>query len=211
MTVTFPIDLLDKTGFQPQGYDFSLFRRQEYSRTASGVSIAKDLGDPLWTLAATTSPLTTDDALDFEALAETLDGSLGTFRAWDIRRSLPRHHADGDFTDEAMIEAIGANRKSLSISSLPAHFTLARGDYLSFVVSGFMHLFQVAETKVANGEGVISAMEIRPHLPVGATAGTAIVLKRPHTVMMMVPGSLTKSQQSGLHSIVSFKAFQARF
>jgi hypothetical protein len=211
MTVTFPINLLGSVGFQPQGYSFSLLRRQEYSRTAGGITLAKDFGTPLWTLAASTSPLTADDALDFEALAETLDGGLGTFRAWDIRRTYPRHYLGGNFADEAVVSAIRPDGKSISVAGLDAGFVLARGDYLSFPVYGFMSLFQVVETKVANTDGQISSLELRPHIPAGAQANTDIVLKEPYTLMAMVPGSLSKSQHDALHSVISFKAYEARF
>ena len=204
-------DLIRDKLIVPDGYKFALLYRQEYSRQANGITIPKDMGRPIWTMDATTKPMPHDEALAFEAKMETLDGGLGTFKAWDVRKPYPSAYPNGDFADTGKIAAIGGNRKSLSLYDLPGNFVLSIGDYLSFQGYGWASLHRIGQSITANSSGVTGQFEIRPHLWFTVDVDTPVTLKRPSTVMSIMPGSITPSQYDALHSVLSFQAYQVPY
>lgn len=209
MTVTFPRnDILTTYPIAPEGYKFQPMYRQELSRQANGVTLIKDFGTSLWTLAASSVPLFHADALDFEAMLSSMDNGIGTFHGFDARRPYPRSKPDGIFSDTSEISTVGGNGKSLALSGLPAGMVLSRGDHLAFNVAGWRSLHQVMETVTASGPGVSPLFEVRPHLFPGTTVGLDVTLKQPATVMMLVPGSVVPQQFDALKIVISFQAFQ---
>lgn len=204
-------DLIRDKLIVPDGYRFALLYRQEYSRQANGISIPKDMGRPIWTMDATTKPMPHDEALAFEAKMETLDGGLGTFNAWDVRKPYPSAYRNGDFADTGKIATIASNRKALSLYNLPGSFALSVGDYLSFQGYGWASLHRIVQAVTANGSGVTTQFEIRPHLWFTVDVDTPVVLKKAFTVMSIIPGSITPSQNDALHSVVTFQAYQVPY
>lgn len=201
-------DLITDGRIAPTSFKFSLLYRQEYSRQASGVTIPKDMGRPLWMMEASTIVMPHHEALAFEAKMEMLDGGLGTFNAWDVRKPYPSAYPNGDFPDTGKIATIGSNRKSLSLYNLPGSFALSIGDYLSFQGHGWASLHRIVQAVTANGSGVTAQFEIRPHLWFNVDVDTPVVLKRAFTIMSVEPGSITPTQVDALHSTLSFRAFQ---
>lgn len=209
MSVSFPrSDVLTAVGFVADGYDFKLNYRQEQSRTAGGKTFVKDLGSPLWTLKATTAALRLDDALDYEAILETLDGGVQPFMAYDLRRPYPRQHADGVFGDNGAVASVGGDNKSLSVSGLDAGFQVSRGDYLVIDTPGGKKLHLVCENSTASPSGVLAGFEVRPHLWPATGVGQAVRFKKPAIPMTMLPGSIAKTQMGGLHTSITFSAMQ---
>lgn len=209
MTVIFPRnDILTTHRISAEGYKFQPMYRQELSRQANGVTLIKDFGTSLFTLAATSFPLNNEDAVDFEAMLSSMDNGIGTFHAFDMRRPFPKSKSDGDFSNTAKISSIGINGKSLALSGLPAGMVLSRGDYLAFDVPGWRALHQIMETVIASGAGVSPTVEVRPHLMVGSAVGADVDLKQPATVMMLVPGSVTQNRVDARNTVISFQAFQ---
>jgi hypothetical protein len=209
MAVSFPrSDVLSAVGFVADGYEFKLNYRQEQSRSAGGVTFVKDLGSPLWTLKATTAALRLDDALDYEALLETLEGGVQTFMAYDLRRPYPRQHSTGAFSDTGVTATVGGNNKSIAVSGVDPGFQVSRGDYLVIEVAGAKKLHQVSEPSTASAGGVLALFEVRPHLWPGAAAGQPVRFKKPAIPMTMLPGSIAKTQMGALHTSINFAAMQ---
>lgn len=206
MTVTFPRTDILSVGFSDQ--TFSLMMRQEFSRTAGGVTYGKDLGDPLWTATYTTQPLANDDAVAYEAALTSLDGVINAFEAGDLRKTTPRHYPAGDFTDEAVIETLGTNNKSLSLSNLEPGFELSVGDFVAFDYGDNRALHQVMEAATADEDGTTIEFEVRPHIRAGAEVGAAVKLKNASAVMSLQPGSIKVSASGGIHTVISFGAIQ---
>lgn len=207
MSISFPrTDIL--TPFLFANQSLRLSSRQEFSRMASGVTIGKDFGSALWMADYTTVAMPNDDALVLEAKLNSLDGVIGTFEAGDIRRPYPKAHANGAFGDTGVIASVNANNKALSLSGLNAGMTLSVGDYLSFDYGGARALHQVVEAVVANGLGATSEFEVRPHLRPGWSLGTAVKLKLPKGVFVLVPDSIASATVGPMDSTISFKAMQ---
>ncbi len=209
MSISYPrTDVLSTVGFVADGYEFRLNYRQEQSRSAGGVTFVKDFGSPLWSLKATTAALRLDDALDYEALLETLEGGVQPFMAYDLRRPYPRQHSDGVFSDTGVISTVGANNKSIAVSGVDPGFQVSRGDYLTIDIAGEKKLHQVSETRTANAGGVLALFEVRPHLWPGTLVGQLVRFKKPSIPMTMLPGSIVKTPLGGLHTSISFSAMQ---
>lgn len=209
MALTFPrTDILSAVAFQDQ--TFQLMFRQEYSRTAYGTTLGKDLGPALWSASYTTAPMYADEALSFEAMLNSLDGVIQQFEAGDLRRVFPKAYPDGDFADTGAIASVNANNKAISMSGLSAGFVISQGDFLAFDYGGSRALHQAVEGATANGSGVTAEFEVRPHIRPGFTLSpaTAVRLKNPRGRFALVPGSVSSRVQGGLFTIVSFEAVQ---
>jgi hypothetical protein len=215
MAISFPrTDVLSSVSFEDQP-QFQLVSRQEFSRTAFGTTIGKDLGSAIWFAAYTTISLANDDALKFEAYLNSLDGAVFPFEAWDLRRPYPKSNQTGAFNDTGILNSVNANNKALSISGLDAGFVLSVGDYLSFnyttAYGTSRALHQVMEGVTANGSGLTSEFEVRPHIRPGWTLSgptTAVRLKKPAGLFTLVPGSVSSRLNGPVNTVVSFKAQQ---
>lgn len=211
MAITFPrANVLSAVKFSADGYSFALQYRQEQSRAASGITYVKDFGDPLWRMRATTVPLAVNDALDYEALLETLGGGLQQFLGWDLRRAFPRSAPTGSFSDTASVSSLNFSNGTVAIKGLPAGFVVSRGDYLSVVVNDRPALLQASETVTASGSGITSSFVVSPGLPVGISVNDPIRFKRASTIMTIIPGSIQKQQVDSVLSSVSFEAMESR-
>lgn len=199
-------DLLER-GFAQQTFD--LQERQEISTLAGGQTIGKSFSSALWAGEWTTGPEYFDDAVTFEAMLRSLDGVIGTFTAYDVRRPYPKAYPTGNFTDSGQINAIESNNKAMSLKNLPNGFTLAVGDYLSFSYGSPANraLHQVMEAATAPA-GTTGTFEVRPHIRPGATANTAVTLKKPYAIFRLVPGGLSSAVQNGIFGTTTFRARQ---
>lgn len=208
MTITFPrTDILPATAFTDQ--TFQLTSRQELSRTAGGVTIGKDLGPALWLAGYTTTQLSDDDALAYEAKLNSLDGVIQTFEASDLRRRYPRVYPSGAGANNGALASVNANNKALALSGLAAGQVVSAGDYLSFDYGDSRALHQAVETVTANGSGVTAQFEVRPHIRAGFELETAVTLKLPSGIFVLVPASVSSRINNGLFSVVSFQAVQS--
>lgn len=195
--------ILDSIDYTDQ--TFQLVARQELSRTAGGTTYGKDLGPALWAASYTSAPMPHSEAVSFEASLNALNGVIGTFDAYDLRRPYPLQHADGTFTDSAKIASVDGMK--ISLKELPAGFKLSAGDYLSLEVGGQRVLHQIVEPIVANGSGETAAFSIRPEPWPGTAEDDAVTLKMPTCRMALLPGSVT-TRVSGMHTVISFQAGQ---
>lgn len=208
MSITFPrtdvldIDIADQT-FGP------LMSRQEFgSRQANGTTYGKDFGSAIWPVSYTTGPLPNDDAVSYEALLNSLDGVIGIFEAYDMRRAYPRLYPNGTGANDGVLATVNANNKAITLTGLAANQVVSRGDYLSFTYGGSRALHQAMETITADGSGATGEFEVRPHLRAGFTTGAAVNLKAPAGLFSLVPGSVQTKSNGALHTVVSFQAMQ---
>ncbi|MCW2077827.1 UNVERIFIED_ORG: hypothetical protein M2193_000002 [Bradyrhizobium japonicum] len=207
MSISFPrTDILTPFLFASQS--LRLASRQEFSRMASGITIGKDFGPALWLADYTTVAMPNDDALTLEAKLNSLDGVIGTFEAGDVRRPYPKARPDGVFGDTGAIASVNANTKAMALSGLDPGMALSVGDYLSFDYGGARALHQIVEAVTADGTGATTQFEVRPHIRPGWTVGTAVKLKLPKGVFVLVPDSVASQTAGPMDSTISFKAVQ---
>lgn len=209
MSISFPLTTLFDVA-QIADQSFQLQSRQELSRMASGITIAKDFGSALWSATFTTGQMANDDALTLEAKLNALDGSIQLFEAYDLRRPNPKAYPDGTGANNGVLASVNANNKALALSGLAAGQVVSVGDYLSFDYGASRALHQAVESVTANGSGMTSQFEVRPHIRSGWTLSpsTAVKLKSPRGQFVMLPNSVSSKSSGALHTIVSFQAIQ---
>lgn len=208
MGVSYPrTDILTLVGFSPP-FSFDLQQRQELSTLAGGKTIGKDMGPPLWVATYTTEELRNDDAVDYQAVINSLDGVTRLFEAFDLRRASPRAYPGGVGANDGVLRTVNANNKWLSLSGLAAGQIISRGDYLSFTYGTNRALHQAMELVAANGSGTTPEFEVRPLVRSGFSLSAAVSLKAPRGLFSLVPGSVQPKQTRDKFGQVSFSAGQ---
>ncbi|WP_265518972.1 hypothetical protein [Nitratireductor luteus] len=187
---------------------------QELSGLGSGQIIGADLAEPLWTTDVRLFPAFSDDAVDIQAMIESLDGVLKTFYLYDPRTSHPRADPDGSILGAATptIAGLNANNRAMAVTGLPAGYVLSRGDMLAFDYADPARraLHRIGETVIADGTGLTPEFEVRPHFRPGVETGLPVNLIKPAAKMIIVPGSYQPpvSDDYGTTSI-TFTALQS--
>lgn len=209
MTITYPrTDILD---IDIADQSFLLVARQELgSRSANGTTYGKSFGSALWTVSYTTGPIPNDDALAYEALLNSLDGVIGSFEAYDMRRAYPRKYPGGTGANDGVLASVNDNNKAITLSGLASGQIISAGDYLSFTYGTSRALHQVVETVTADSSGDTAEFEVRPHLRPGWTLSPAITvtLKQPSGIFSLVPNSVQPKANGALHTVISWQAVQ---
>lgn len=190
---------------------FQLVSRQEFSRTASGVTIGRDLGPALWVATFTLNPIRHEDVMGIEARINSLNGVTRGFYAGDIRRRNPREYPDGDFADTGVIASINANNRMMTLSGLPSDFVISAGDYMEYDYGAgnqLRALLQVVNDVTAVG-GVASDVEFRPFIPPGTSIGGAVRFKNPRALFTLDTEGVEQSVVDSLFTQLSFSATQS--
>lgn len=201
MTITYPLDFL--TDFPGWSTEFELVYRQEQSRTASGQTIGKDFGSPLWRGAWTSHELSANQLDYWRARLESLEGVLKTFRACPSSRFRPILHPGSTGLPTGTLNTINAGRNRVSVGGLVG-VILSPGDLIQ--VGDDLH--RVLEDAVGNPTGLF---EVRPHIWPGVEEDVLVSIQRPSCLMSIVPGSISSAAdpRTGRGSI-SFQGFEAR-
>lgn len=200
------------TGVMFADQSFQLLRRDEYSRTAGGSILARQLGGPVWKATYTTMPMYHDAAIGLETKLDTLDGSLRFFYAGDLRRVIPVKMKGVNFTDGGKITTTEQGR-IINASGVAANLVLTRGDYVSFDYGAkpYRYLGRVVNAEIKpNASGVISGLELRPHLPPVSVVNATLRFKKPEALFVMDGSDAIKqSTVGGMFTVTSFTAVQA--
>lgn len=191
---------------------FQLVSRQEFSRTASGITIGRDLGPALWQASYTLNPVRHEDVRRIEARLNSLNGVTRGFYAGDIRGKYPSAYPDGNFSDSGVISSINANGRMLTLADLPAGFQISAGDYMEYdygTGNGLRALLQVVNDVTASGGGVATNVEFRPFIPVGTIVGAAVRFKNPRALFTLDPEGVEQTVVDSLFTQLSFSATQS--
>jgi hypothetical protein len=209
MALTYPLDLL--ADFPGHVTEFELVWRQEQSRQASGRTIGKDFGSPIWRLSAVSRQMWMNELDQWRARLDALEGGQKTFRGYAMSRARPIQHPGfgGDapaLPDTAYLHTINANRKAIRVDGLNG-ISLSVGDMIS-IDGRDVHRVMEAVTAVA---GLTPLFEIRPHLWADVVTDLPVSIDRPSCVMAVDIGSVKSSAdpQTG-RGTISFTATEAR-
>lgn len=200
MTITYPLNLLDS--FPGWSVEFDLLYRQEFSRTAGGVTIAKDLGTPLWQATYQTRSLNPNELDAWRARLKGVEGSVQRFTGWPSSRCYPIAYPKGTGmgpVDAVTVASVGADNKSVTLSDLPAGYTARVGDYMQIGTK----LYQIVS--------VDTDFEVRPHMAPGTAVGNSVILVQPAVPMIIIPGSLSSTVELATgRGAISFQAVESR-
>lgn len=212
MALSEPFDLL--ADFPGWVTSFELKWRQEMSTQANGRTIVKDMGSPLWRLAAQSKLLKPNGLDHWRARLDAMESGLKTFKGYSLSRTYPIAHPNrswptgGAFDGvSASLNAINVNRKAIRIGDLPSGFQFSVGDFVSIGTD----LHRVMEAATAAGTGITPEFEVRPHIWPGVVVeDDPVSVHRPSCLMAIVPGSITTDAGLNGWGSVSFEAIEAR-
>ncbi|MCP8894303.1 hypothetical protein KYK29_05125 [Shinella daejeonensis] len=212
MAVTYPFDLLD--GFPGWSTEFEPLMRQEHSRTAGGVTYVKDFGSPLWRASYVSRSLTPNDLDAWRARLDLMEGGLQQFRGRQLSRCYPIRYPRGSWPTSngfngvnAKINTINGNRKVVTVGGLGGGLVLLPGDLLKIRDN----LHRVVAGGAATGAGVLSGLEVRPHLWPDTVVNDPVSLDHPYCLMTIVSGSIRSSADAATgRGVISFDAIESR-
>lgn len=180
--------------------DFRLLFRQEQSRQASGRTIVKDFGTPLWTATYQSRGLRPNLLDEWRARLNALANGLGSFKAWPMSRCWPILHPYGEGAVPGVIASIGADRKTLGITWTGGETNLSIGDYVEI---DSRLLFQVTGVEAGG-------VTVAPNLPLGVLVGQSVSVDKPGVVMRLVPDSVSAGASLNGRGTISFQAIEDR-
>jgi hypothetical protein len=208
VTVTYPLNQL-LTWATWRVMSFRLDWRQEHSRTAGGEIIARDLGPALWRATYATVPTTKTAMVELEARMSRLRGSIGTFRAWDLRRPAPANFASGTGFGTPTIKAVQADGTQVQLQGLTAGAVIARGDYMSWNdAAGRRALHRATDEVTADGSGDTGWIDVEPALIASVAVSTSVTLAEANCLMRVVPGSMSVDDAGPFIATMTFDAVQ---
>lgn len=189
---------------------FQLMYRQDTSRLASGLTIARDYGTPLWVADFQTATLSHDDCIKVEAYLSALDGVTRKFTAWDTRRPYPLAYPTGSFSDSGSVGNLPTSVNQIGLKGLPANFQISVGDKFAIEYgSGQRTIHQSIEDVTANGSGVTSDFAIRPFRPADVDVNDVVTFKKPKGNFHLTEEPPQFNDAGQVLGTVSFKAIQA--
>lgn len=204
MAVSFPVPLVDFADtIDVASGTFKLSESRKASISGRGEVFTREGGARRWEGMVSLTAAPNARAGYFDVLLDVLTGSGASALLYDHRRPYPILDPFGTTlaASVVIIDSVPLSLKELTLSGLPAGYTLSRGDYLSFTyldVTGTQQwsLHRVVDIAVtASGAGVTPLFEIIPHLPEGiALVGTGVALKKPSCKVVLRPRSTEHSK-----------------
>ena len=200
-----------------QAVEFEPNYVQAVNRSRGGEAQGVELADPRWRAKITWAP---QDRAGFQARRAWLDGARGVLvrvLVHDALQPYPLRYkraalealtraGGAAFDGTAAVAALGAS--TLSLSTLPAGFALAAGDYVGLVEGSRYGLVRVFADAEASAGGAV-ALTVYPtgqtrHFTTAARAQ----LVRPSCHMVLDPGSIAAARSAGARAPASFSATQ---
>lgn len=202
MAYSFPMVLSDFfDGLPIQTSVPDLGEALDYSQTGAGEVITADLGPRLWKMDVSIR-------LGYYAEIEQIKAKLNVLRragssllVHSMPLIAPQYDPTGSILGANVIRmtAVAPNNREITLSGFPPGYELTVGDFLSYTygsnpVRYAMH--QIAQTKQANNDGVISNIEVTEFIRPGWAANVQVKLIKPVFKAVVVPGS-TNPGKSG--------------
>lgn len=212
MAVSFPIPVAEFIGtFRVHALTMEPGSAVNVAQTGGGELLPSKVGTRLWAGAVTMTSRRHDDSAALEAMISLLEEPGASFYMSDVRRPGPTYDPNGLVLGAATptIATLASNNRELGIQGLPVSYVLSRGDMIAFdyLSSPIRHaLHRVFTGGIADSSGIISNIEVTPHIRPGAAVGAAITLHKAACKTIIVPGSVTPPQRllSG-STAISFK------
>ena len=205
--------------FPTVGLSFMPETMSEITPLRSGKQIAADLGPTLWRAKYQAINLTEAEAGVARSAYDTLL-SLEYFYGYDKVRAYPLAYAisrfagltvgDAPFAGACTLTGFGSDNVTATLADLPAGFVFSRGDYIAFDYgSDSRALHRVSVGGIASGGGTI-AIQVRPFVRAGWTAGATVSLVRAAAKMIVRPNTWEENMQARkpVFASVSFEAIQ---
>lgn len=215
MTLAYPLTLAQFWDLLPiSTVSLDCAPQLEMSGTGAGQQLTRELAPALWRGTVTLGNLTPAEAAEAAALIDLARASGASFMARNLMRTYPAADPDAMILGAASptVQAIGATRRDLRITGLPARYVLTRGDLIgiSWGTSPVRYgVHRIVIGGLADTAGLTGWIEVAPALPAGLVTTSAVVLSRPAFKAMVVPGSVRAgTQRRGLVEGAAFDLVQ---
>jgi len=197
MAYTFPMPLAQFFGKIPiQVAEPTLSDALEYSQTGAGEILTADMGPRLWRM-------NVNVRLGYYAEIEKVKAKLDVLRHAGrslLVHSMPLVAPQSDPTGSILganvvtLTSVNVNNREINLEGLPAGYVLEEGDFLSWTYGAnplryAMH--QVAADAVANGDGVMTNLELSTFVREGVVSGAVVTLIKPLFKAVVLPGSVS--------------------
>lgn len=218
MAVTFPQNLPSWLKGMSR-CEFTLPKELEVVPVGDGGDIARDLGPDLWAVDFRTARLTSDQVEDFAAWLKLQENGLQTFYAYNYRRPFTKASPNGfsgltragggAFTGAVTLTTVNSDNKTLTLGGLPASYTINPGDAIAWDYGGTIRAYHhFVEAATSTSLGAIAAIEVRPLVRPGWTAGQTANIGQAMAKLRLVPNSAQLDAQDRGPGYYSFKATQ---
>lgn len=131
---------------------FNLMNKQQITPAGSGFIQTITRGTPFWYAEYETPPLADNRYNNMIAFLDSLDGSVGTFLAYDPRRPMPWAYRTSPLTatpwtqpgqTAPRVTAVDYANSIVSMDRLAVGAILTKGDYFSVKVGNIWHLHRI--------------------------------------------------------------------
>lgn len=217
MTITFP-RAMPAGLLRVATFDFQLRTSQMVSDSWGLVTDVVSVGRDRWTARYDTVSLSEDDASEAVAWLTSLRGGARRFKAIPPHRRTGRAYPNGyggmtkygggSFTGSGVLQAVGEQLDTVTISGLPVGLVISNGDFLSFPwATTRQALHRVVEGATAGSTGV-ATVGIEPSVIPGFSLNVAVALADPYCHAYVKPGSVNENWTLGRRCSISFEAIQ---
>lgn len=167
---------------------------------ASGRTLVKDFGSPLWTATYQTRLLKPNELDYWRARLDAMENGLKIFIGRPLSRCKPINYPGPGTIADGTIASIASDRKTVTPAGF-AGIVFRPGDMIRI---GARDLHRIVDVSG-------STIEVRPHIWPGVVAAVAASVQRPYCHMAIVPGSISSQAdaQTG-RGTISFQAIEAR-
>lgn len=220
MAVTFPRDLIEIDSRLPlRQLSFRPMYTQVRGLSRGARPHVANIAPDLWVAEFVTHILTYDQALEQEAWLQSLDGGARLFKMWHTLCRYPRNYPNGiagmtragggAFDGTCNLQAIGTQRDTVTLNTLPAGFVFKVSDMLSFPIASpsSQSLHRVIEAGTADGSGAVT-LSVRPTLVLPATTNVTVDLIKPWCLGVVDSESINCTYSGDQFATVSFSAMQ---
>jgi hypothetical protein len=180
---------------------FDLNYNQQLSASGtSGFIQTLDRSSPVWLAEYATPALNGDRYNDWNAFFDALEGSIGTFLAYDPQRPMPYAYRTLSIVSDPWtqvgqvaprVTAQDYANSTITLDRLQTGAIITKGDYISVLIGAIWYLFRAQASYTVVGNGQVVSVKPRPNI-VGLVA-TNIRYRRACIEMKMIG----KPEESG--------------
>lgn len=219
ITSGFPRDLpLRDDGLLPfEAATFDPYYQNTMAPTRGGGIQVANIGTELWQINFKSHVMGHGEALEYHAWLHSLRGGARLFKAWHPHLAYPvaypggfggmNRGTGGSFDGTCTISAIGAQRDTLTITTLPNAFSIRMGDMVSFVMGASRTLHRIMAPVTASGVGT-AVVTVEPTIPLAAVSGVEGTFVKPWCLAVVDAKSLKGPWQPNQFGSVEFSATQ---
>ncbi|MFE3839626.1 hypothetical protein [Pseudogemmobacter sonorensis] len=184
------------SGLKISKVSFHLPGARQHSRTAGGEVLSAVIGASLWRGTVTLAAGYHRSISAVQAVLEDLDRAGDPFMVHAMPIWAPAYDPTGAIIAGAspVLQAVAGNNRQISLSGLPAGYTLARGEMLAFAYGSNPTRYALHRvrslTVVASGAGTTPLFDVVPHIRPGWVTGATVTLIRPSCKAVILPDTI---------------------